>query len=160
MRQSLLTLIRNRNRGRWDGASPPRPDDGYERVVLDSNDQIIIDGVPIGQANLDPDRGSRNPLKFVLWIIMILFFGAAATGYLNNLPDRIQDFVNEFRQPAGQTPRTQTPRSQLPRSQMPELPETSSERPIRNGTAPDDAAPDNDDFDEAPLNDPLSKKTY
>ncbi len=153
MRQSLLTLIRNR--GQMDGASPPRPDDGYERVSVDSNQEIIIDGVPVGQANLDPERGSRNPLKFVLWIIMILFFGAAATGYLNNLPDRIQDFVNEFRQPAGQSTRTQ-----MPRNQMPELPETRSENPSWNDAAPDDAAPENDDFDENPSSDPLSKKTY
>ncbi len=145
MRDLLLSIIRRRaRRGR---ESRPRPDDGYERVILDSSEEIIIDGVPIGAANVDMDRGSGNPLRFVLWIVAIFILATAASGYWNTLPNRIGDFLDDLLQPS---------------ATMPRLPDTGLVDPSANDAVQGDWVPaDPGSGDPASDNDPRSKKnTY
>ena len=144
MRDLLLSMIRRR--ARMAQESRPRPDDGYERVVLDSNQDIIIDGVSISAANGDVDRGAGNPLKFVLWIVAILVLATAASGYWNTLPDRIRDYIDDLRQPG---------------TSMPRLPDTGAIDPSVRDAAPTDSAPIGSDQPDPETIDPRSKKnTY
>ncbi len=126
-----------RRRARMGGESRPRPDGGFERVMLDSSsDEIIIDGVPIGAANDDADRGSGNPLKFLLWIVTILVLAMAASGYWNALPGKIQNFWDDLQRPS---------------FSLPGLSDTGPLDPQSDSAAPVDSRP----------TDPLSKKnTY
>ncbi len=141
MRDLLLSMIRRR--ARMARESRPRPDDGYEQVVLDSGDEILIDGVPIGAASVDVDRGAGNPLKFVLWIVAILVLATAASGYWNTLPDRIQDFIEDLRQPS---------------TSMPRLPDTGSIDPSTRDSGPTESAPAGSDQPDPGTGDPRSKK--
>lgn len=144
MRDFLLSMIRRR--ARMGQESRPRPDDGFERVVLDSNSEIIIDGVPMGAANADADRGSGNPLRFVLWIVAVLILATAASGYWNTLPERIQDYWEELRRP---------------NASMPRLPDTGRIEPPARDAAPTESAPTGSGQTDAVPNDPQSKKnTY
>jgi hypothetical protein len=128
MRDLLLSMIRRR--ARMGQESRPRPDDGFERVVMDSSDEIIIDGVPIGAANVDADRGSGNPLKFMLWIVVIFILSTAALGYWKTLPERIDDFFDDLLQPSTSMPR-------LPDTGLPESPGAAPA-----GSGQSDAVPD------------------